>query len=62
MNNIEGYSASSDGYVIPDLIVDKIDGQYRVFLNDTGVPRLRLSRSYREQVPFPPFPAPSSST
>jgi RNA polymerase sigma-54 factor len=42
------YSASSDGYVIPDLIVDKIDGQYRVFLNDTGVPRLRLSRSYRE--------------
>jgi RNA polymerase sigma-54 factor len=42
------YSASTDGYVIPDLIVDKIDGQYRVFLNDTGVPRLRLSRSYRE--------------
>ncbi|HEY7684062.1 MAG TPA: RNA polymerase factor sigma-54 [Gemmatimonadales bacterium] len=42
------YSASGDGYVIPDLIVEKIDGQYRVFLNDTGVPRLRLSRSYQE--------------
>jgi RNA polymerase sigma-54 factor len=42
------YSSSSDGYVIPDLIVDKIDGRYHVFLNDTGVPRLRLSRSYQE--------------
>jgi RNA polymerase sigma-54 factor len=37
-----------DAYVIPDLIVEKIDGQYRVFLNDTGVPRLRISRSYQE--------------
>jgi RNA polymerase sigma-54 factor len=42
------YSSGGDGYVIPDLIVEKIDGQYRVFLNDTGVPRLRLSRSYQE--------------
>ena len=42
------YSNAGDGYVIPDLVVEKIDGQYRVFLNDTGVPRLRLSRSYQE--------------
>ena len=42
------YSVGGDGYVIPDLIVEKIDGFYRVFLNDTGVPRLRLSRSYQE--------------
>jgi RNA polymerase sigma-54 factor len=42
------YSAQSDGYIIPDLIVDKIDGRYHVFLNDTGVPRLRLSKSYQE--------------
>jgi RNA polymerase sigma-54 factor len=42
------YSAGSDGYVIPDLIVEKIDGRYHVFLNDTGVPRLRLSRTYQE--------------
>ena len=41
------YSAGGDGYVIPDLVVDKVDGAYRVFLNDTGVPRLRLSRSYQ---------------
>jgi len=42
------YSARSEGYIIPDLIVDKVDGRYLVFLNDTGMPRLRLSRSYQE--------------
>ena len=41
------YSNKSDGYIIPDLIVDKVDGQYHVSLNDTGVPRLRLSRAYQ---------------
>jgi RNA polymerase sigma-54 factor len=42
------YAPERDSYVIPDLIVEKIDGRYHVFLNDTNVPRLRLSRSYRE--------------
>ncbi len=42
------YSQQSDGYIIPDLIVDKIGDRYQVFLNDTGMPRLRLSRSYQE--------------
>ena len=42
------YSEQSDGYIIPDLIVEKIGTRYQVFLNDTGMPRLRLSRSYQE--------------
>jgi RNA polymerase sigma-54 factor len=42
------YSGKDDGYITPDLIVDKIDGGYKVFLNDTGMPRLRLSRAYQE--------------
>jgi RNA polymerase sigma-54 factor len=42
------HSEQSDGYIIPDLIVEKIGGRYQVFLNDTGMPRLRLSRSYQE--------------
>ena len=42
------YSNRSDGYIIPDLIVDKVGDKYHVSLNDTGVPRLRLSRSYQE--------------
>lgn len=42
------YASGDDGYIIPDLIVEKVDHQYRVFLNDTGVPRLRLSRTYQQ--------------
>jgi RNA polymerase sigma-54 factor len=42
------HSTQSDGYIIPDLIVEKIGERYHVFLNDTGMPRLRLSRSYQE--------------
>jgi RNA polymerase sigma-54 factor len=42
------FSAASDNYVTPDLVVEKIDGNYHVFLNDTNLPRLRLSRAYQE--------------
>jgi RNA polymerase sigma-54 factor len=42
------YSDRSDNYIIPDLIVDKIDGKYHVFLNDANFPRLKLSRAYQE--------------
>jgi RNA polymerase sigma-54 factor len=42
------YAPPSDDYIVPDLVVEKIDGEYMVFLNDTSLPRLRLSRTYRE--------------
>ena len=42
------YSDSSDSYVIPDLTVEKVDGEYSVFHNDTTITRLKLSQSYRE--------------
>ncbi len=42
------YSSASDNYIIPDLIVEKIDGKYHVFLNDANLPRLKLSRAYQE--------------
>ncbi|MGB7215617.1 MAG: RNA polymerase factor sigma-54 [Gammaproteobacteria bacterium] len=42
------YSSPTDNYITPDLIVEKIDGEYLVFLNDTSLPRLKLSRAYRE--------------
>ncbi len=38
----------SDGYIIPDLIVEKVSGKYHVSLNDTGMPRLRVSRAYQD--------------
>lgn len=42
------FSAGSDNYIIPDLVVEKIDGQYHIFLNDGNLPRLKLSRTYQE--------------
>ena len=42
------YSSASDNYITPDLVVDKIDGRYHVFLNDANLPRLKLSRAYQE--------------
>src|SRR5205085_2042193 len=42
------YSSASDNYIIPDLIVEKIDGRYHVFLNDANLPRLKLSKAYQE--------------
>jgi RNA polymerase sigma-54 factor len=42
------FSAAHDNYIIPDLIVDKIDGVYHVFLNDANLPRLKLSKAYQE--------------
>ncbi len=42
------HSAANDSYITPDLTVEKIDGEYKVFLNDAGLPRLRISRLYQE--------------
>ena len=42
------YSDLSDNYIIPDLIVEKIDSKYHVFLNDANLPRLKLSKTYQE--------------
>ena len=42
------FRSGDENYIIPDLIVDKIDQQYRVFLNDANLPRLRLSKAYQE--------------
>lgn len=42
------FSAKDDNYIIPDLVVEKIDGKYHVFLNDANLPRLKLSKAYQE--------------
>ena len=42
------HSAGGDNYVIPDLIVDKVDNDYLVFINDGNLPRLTLSKSYQD--------------
>lgn len=42
------YGSGDDNYIIPDLVVEKIDGNYHIFLNDANLPRLKLSRAYQE--------------
>ncbi len=42
------HSDLSDNYITPDLIVEKIDGRYHVFLNDANLPRLKLSKTYQD--------------
>jgi RNA polymerase sigma-54 factor len=41
-------SGKQDNYVVPDLVVEKIDGEYMVFVNDGNLPRLKLSRVYQD--------------
>ncbi len=42
------FSEGSDNYVTPDLIVEKVEHEYLVFIHDAHLPRLRLSRAYQE--------------
>ena len=41
------YSNEQIAYVFPDLIVERVDGDYLVSLNDRHIPRVRVSASYR---------------
>ena len=42
------YASANDTYIIPDLTVEKIGNQYHVTLNDGGLPRLRISKTYQD--------------
>ncbi|MBN1425412.1 RNA polymerase factor sigma-54 [Candidatus Fermentibacteria bacterium] len=42
------YSGEDPRFVTPDLVVDEVDGEYVVSLNETHLPRLRISPLYQE--------------
>jgi RNA polymerase sigma-54 factor len=42
------YGNRDDNYITPDLVVEKVGEDYLVFLNDANLPRLKLSKTYRE--------------
>ena len=42
------FSSEDTHYIVPDLIVDKVDDDYVVQMNDRNVPRLRINRAYRQ--------------
>jgi RNA polymerase sigma-54 factor len=44
------YNVESSTYVVPDVYIVKIDDEYRVMLNEEGLPRLRISPVYRRMV------------
>jgi len=33
---------------VPDVYVNKVEGQYQIILNDEGIPKLRLNKLYRQ--------------
>ena len=42
-----GYSAKRSDYVLPDVFVMKEGEEYKIVLNDDGLPKLRISPTYR---------------
>jgi RNA polymerase sigma-54 factor len=42
------FSGAEVTYVVPDVFIEKIDGDYRIVLNDEGIPRLTINNYYRK--------------
>jgi len=41
------YVSENENYIIPDVVVKKVDGQFTISLNDYNVPRLRINNTYK---------------
>ncbi len=44
----EGYVSLHENVIVPDLIVERDDGEFRVTLNDWNIPHLRINKAYRD--------------
>jgi len=44
----ERYISEAENYIIPDVIVDRVDGDFNITLNDWNIPRLRINDSYKQ--------------
>ncbi|MCB2183920.1 MAG: RNA polymerase factor sigma-54 [Desulfobulbaceae bacterium] len=42
------YSDETPHYILPDVFIQKVDGEYVILLNDEGLPRLKISSYYKE--------------
>lgn len=42
------YSDEEPHYIMPDVFIQKVDGEYVILLNDEGLPRLKISSYYKE--------------
>ena len=39
---------NNDKFIVPDVIIKKIDNKYEIIVNDFSFPRIRISRSYKK--------------
>jgi RNA polymerase sigma-54 factor len=44
------FSIGEPMFIVPDIYVLKIGGDYMVVLNEDGIPRLRVSKTYQQQI------------
>ena len=44
----ERYISEAENYILPDVIIEMVEGKYTVRLNDWNVPRLRINESYKQ--------------
>ncbi len=44
------YTVESPWYVQPDVIVEKVDGEYKIVINDNYIPRLFIRRDYEQML------------
>ncbi len=44
------YAEETTNYVVPDVYVRKVDGEYEIRLNDDDIPRLKVSNYYRKML------------
>src|SRR6266702_4579410 len=42
------FAAAPQNYVLPDVIVEKVDGEYQISLNSEQIPHLRISNLYKD--------------
>src|SRR6266480_2604443 len=42
------FAAAPQNYVLPDVIVEKMDGEYQITLNNEQIPHLRISNLYKD--------------
>ena len=43
----ESYVSEAENYIVPDVIVEKVEGHFTITLNDWNIPRLRINESYK---------------
>ncbi len=47
------YSSDEPVLIVPEVFIEKVDGEYEIYFADDGSPRLRLSNSYQQMLGQP---------